>query len=257
MGPEQIAELFAQTLTGDYDDESPWAAVHELRREGSREVFNRAAEWCNSDNPFKRARGADVLAQLGRTADQHINNFPDESFSIVSTLVRREKDALPLLAEIHALGHIGNPSAVPLIIEHRLHSSADVRLAVAQALGHFANDPRAVDALLALMRDPDEHVRDWATFSLGVLGDLDTNEIRDALFQRLADPDTDVVEESLVGLSKRKDQRALHSLIAELNKPGISDRVKEAAELFLGEHEQSASWSPVDYAAALKKHFTL
>jgi HEAT repeat protein len=257
MGPEQIDELFAQTLTGDYDDESQWAAVHTLRSEGSRAVFNRATEWRNSDNPLKRARGADVLAQLGRTGDKHRNNFPDESFSIVSTLVRREKDRLPLLAEVHALGHIGNPSAVPLVIEHRLHSSADVRLAVAQALGHFANDPRTVDALLALMQDTDEQVRDWATFGLGVLGDLDTNEIRDALFQRLADPDTDVLEESLVGLSKRKDQRALHSLIAELNKPEISYRVKEAVELFLGEHEQRANWSPVDYAAALKKHFTL
>jgi hypothetical protein len=39
MSPEQIDEFFGQTLTGDYDDESPWAAVHALRREGSRWVI--------------------------------------------------------------------------------------------------------------------------------------------------------------------------------------------------------------------------
>jgi hypothetical protein len=32
MGPEQIDELFGQTLTGDYGDESPWAAVRLARK---------------------------------------------------------------------------------------------------------------------------------------------------------------------------------------------------------------------------------
>lgn len=257
MVPGQIDELFAQTLTGDYDDESPWEAVRTLHGLGSRQVFDRAAEWCSSDNSLKRARGADVLAQVGRAVNHPSNNFPEECFSVVSSLVQREKDPLPLLSAVHALGHIGNPLAVPLIIEHRLHPCADVRLAVACALGSFANDPRAVDALLALMQDVDDDVRDWATFGLGVLGDLDSDEIRDALCQRMTDLNRDVREESLVGLGKRKDQRVLPELIAELSQREISDRVKEAAEWFLDENEQRADWSPVDYAAALKRHFTL
>src|ERR1700722_14940245 len=152
MGSEQIDEKFAQTLFGDYDDDVPWKAVHDLRI-GSREVFDRAAEWCGSENPLKRASGVDVLAQLGRTADHPSNNFPDESFSIVSALVQREKDPLPLLSAIHALGHIGNPLAVPLVIEHRLHSNSEVRFAIAFALGKFADDTRAIEVLLALMQD--------------------------------------------------------------------------------------------------------
>jgi HEAT repeat protein len=107
------------------------------------------------------------------------------------------------------------------------------------------------------MQDVDSDVRDWATFGLGVLGDLDSNEIRDALCQRMTDPDEDVREESLVGLSKRKDPRALPQLIVELNQPDVSDRVKEAAESILSVSEQRIDRSPSDYVAELKKQFSL
>ncbi len=248
-----VDELFARMLAGNYDDELPWEAVQTLRRLGSREVFNRAAEWCLSDDPLKRARGADVLAQIGRTVDNPVNNFLDESFSIVSNMVQVEKDPLPLLAAVHALGHIGNPLAISLVVAHHLHADVDVRFAVACALGNFANDAHAKDALLALMRDDDEDVRDWATFGLGVLGDLDSDEVRDALWQRISDPCPDVREESLVGLARRKDQRALKVLIAALNQPEISDRVREAAAEFLG--EQHADHTSNDYMALLKQRF--
>jgi HEAT repeat protein len=248
-----VNELFARTLTGNYDDDLPWKAVHTLRRLGSRDVFNRAAEWCLSDVPLKRARGADILAQIGRTADNPVNNFLDESFSIVSNMLRSEKDPVPLVAAVHALGHIGDPLAIPLVVPHSLHLDVDVRFAVACALGNFANDGPAKDALLALMRDADEDVRDRATFGLGVLGDLDSDEIRDALLQGISDPCPDVREESLVGLAKRKDQRALKGLIAALNQPEVSDRVREAAAELLG--EQQAEHTSSYYVALLKERF--
>jgi HEAT repeat protein len=257
MGLEEINDIFAQTLTGDYDDELPWESVRRLREIGSREVFEIAAGWCGSENPLKRARGADVLAQLGRSIDHPSNNFPDESFSAVSGLVQGEKDQLPLLAAVHALGHIGDSRGIPLIIEHRQHPSAEVRFAVACALGSFANDARSVDALIALMQDLDEDVRDWATFGLGVLGDADSPEIREALCQRMTDPNEDVRAESLAGLGKRKELRALPALIAELNQPEVSDPLKEAAESFLGANESLSDWGPSDYLRALKDHFSL
>jgi HEAT repeat protein len=248
-----VDELFARMLTGNYDDELPWEAVHTLRRLGSGEVFKRAAEWCLSDDPLKRARGADVLAQIGRTADKPVNNFLDESFSILSAMLESEQTPLPLLAAVHALGHIGNPLAIPLVVARSLHPDVDVRFAVACALGTFANDVHAKDALLVLMRDADEDVRDWATFGLGVLGDLDSHEIRDALLQRINDPCRDVREESLVGLAKRKDQRALKALIAALNQPEVSNAVLEAAAEFLG--EQQANHTSRHYIARLKERF--
>ena len=257
MDTQQMDKLFVQTLTGHYDDESPWEAVRALHQKGDRDVCARAAEWCRSDDPLKRARGADVLAQLGRAADHLHNNFPEESFSVVSSLVQREKDVLPLLSGIHALGHIGNPLAIPLVIAQRCHPCEDVRFAVACTLGSFANDPRTVDTLLALMQDADEDVRDWATFGLGVQSDLDSADIRDGLFHRLTDPDSDVRGESLLGLAKRQDQRALPALIAELNQSEIHDRAFEAAETFLGDSLEGLDRNPTDYVAAIKQRFTL
>src|SRR5438045_464296 len=87
----EIDELFVQTLTGEYDDDVPWEAVGKLRNLGTRQVFERAAEWCTSGDPSKRARGADVLAQIGRTAEHPHNNFPEESYSVVSQLARARK----------------------------------------------------------------------------------------------------------------------------------------------------------------------
>ena len=257
MDPEQMDELFAQTLAGDYDDEAPWEAVRTLRAIASQEVFDRAAKWCSSDIPLKRARGADILAQLGRTYDHPSNNFSEECFSVVLALIQREKEPLPLNSAISALGHIGNPSAIPLVVAHRLHPSADVRFGVAFALGNFANDARATDTLVTLMQDVDDDVRDWATFGLGVQGNLDSQEIRDALYQRLTDPHRDVREEAVAGLAKRRDQRALPALISELSLPEMSDCVIEAAESFLGGNGQRLYRSPHEYIAALKTRFSL
>jgi hypothetical protein len=44
MDLQQIDRLFAQTLAGDYDDESPWNAVRALHGIGSRGVFDRAVQ---------------------------------------------------------------------------------------------------------------------------------------------------------------------------------------------------------------------
>src|ERR1041385_1759907 len=135
MASDQIDELFAQMLMGDYDDELPWKAVSDLRRIGTREVLDRAAAWCKSGNPMERARGASVLAQLGKTAEHPTNNFPEESYLAVSQMLRQENEIQPLNSAIHALGHLDNPAAIPLILSYQRHPEADTRFAVACALG--------------------------------------------------------------------------------------------------------------------------
>ncbi len=65
MAQPDIDALFAETLLGDYDDK-PWDAVQSLRRIRTPEVFNKAAAWTESVEPLERARGLDVIAQLGK-----------------------------------------------------------------------------------------------------------------------------------------------------------------------------------------------
>ena len=252
-----VEQLFAETLRGDYEDDSAWDAVHKLRQLGSREVFNIAARWCASENALERARGLDVLAQLGKTAGHSSNSFPDESYAVVVNAINHEADVRPLNSAISALGHLENPGAVPLIAQFHSHESPETRFSVAFALGSFPNDPLSVSTLLKLMRDSDEDVRDWATFGLGVLGEQDSSAIRDALVSALADADADVSEEALVGLAKRRDTRVLQKLLAELQEPTVTSRVIEAAYTLLGLPDEEKDWSPQDYASALKERFQL
>jgi HEAT repeat protein len=250
-------ELFAQALSGDYEDDAPWEAVHALRSIGTREIFERAADLCKSTDPLSRARGADVLGQMGKTADHRNSTFPEQSYSLITELVQRETEPQPLAAGIAALGHLDNPLAVPLITSFSSHPSPEVRFDVAFAVGCFPNDPLSAETLLRLTQDADEDVRDWATFGLGVLGNTDSDEIREALVRRLTDSDEDVHEEAMVGLGKRKDQRVLATLLIALERPSTPLRVIETACQMLGMDNERKDWKGNDYAAALRQRFSL
>jgi len=257
MKTETVDEVFARTLVGEYDEEAPWAAVNELRSLGTREVFERAAEWCTSVEPLKRARGADVLAQLGRTSDHPENNYPEDSFRVVSSMIQTESESMPLNSAIHALGHIGDPRAVPLLARYGDHSAAEIRYALAFALGTFTDDATAVDVLVHLTSDEDEDVRDWATFGIGALGKTDSPAIRDALIARLKDTFEDVRQEAVAGLARLKDDRVLPSLLSNLDQPNVPDIIVEAGIEMLGLSESGEAWTPADCAAKLRKKFGL
>ena len=131
----EIDELFRQTMEGDYDDEEdeggPWEAVSKLQAIASREVFDKAVQWCRNKQPAKRRRGVDILAQLGKTDENKAVVFADEIYAVVVSVVEDELDLQVIDSCLVALGHLGNPAAVPLILEHRKNSDPDVRFAVA------------------------------------------------------------------------------------------------------------------------------
>jgi HEAT repeat protein len=169
------------------------------------------------------------LAQLGRTADHPATGFPEDSYSIIVGLLGKEQVSRALNSEITALGHLDNPLAIPLITQYRAHQNEDVRCSVAFALGSFPDDAKSVDSLLLLMEDPDEDVRDWATFGLGTLSSCDSFEIRQALLRRLRDTNGDVRQEAMAGPGKRRDGRVVPLLIEPLDCPPVSDCVIEAS----------------------------
>jgi HEAT repeat protein len=258
MTTSEMESLFARTLLGDYEGDDAWEAVSELRRDGSREIFDYAADWLVSGDPLKKARASDVLGQLQRSgspAGQPEWLFRDESFALIIRVLEEDNDALAVSSAISALGHLGVPDAIPLIVTYIENPSEDVRFAAAVTLGCFPNDPQSVSALLALTTDASSDVRDWSVFGLGVQGSVDSPEIRDALLSRLSDTDEDVREEAAIGLGKRKDQRLLPVLRALLDAPELKERVAEAAEAILDLSESPADWEASDYRNALHRQF--
>jgi HEAT repeat protein len=255
MKSASLDDLFAQTLVGDYDAEESWEAVRALRSTGSREVFDRAARWCSSPNPLERARGADVLAQLGKTEEHPTVTYAEDSFLAVSKLLEAESERQPLTSAIYALGHLDQPLAIPVLEKFVSNPDPETRYAVAFALGSFADDPIAAGLLLQLVSDEDGDVRDWATFGIGTLSKIDSDEIREVLGERLFDPVEDVVEEALVGLARRRDQRVLPALLSALEKPEVYKLTIEAAREMLDVQDDEDELEPEDYIAALHAQF--
>lgn len=254
MSGTSIDELFAQTLQGDYDDDAAWQAIRALQSVGTREVFEKAAAWCRSNESLKRTRGADILGQLRKDSKNPENPFAEESFKVLTAMLDSETDPGPLSSVIAALGHLKNPSAISQILPFSYHPNTDVRFDLAFALGCFADDERTVSTLLKLMSDKDSEVRDWATFGLGVLGTFDSPKIREALFQNLTDEDEDVREEAMVGLAQRKDLRALPAVMAGLEGEEPSTRAIDAAN-FLLDSANDPFEDPATCLEALRRRF--
>ena len=258
----KIDRLFAETLKGGKDDHAPWDAVSSLHRIGNRAIFDRAVAWSTALEPLKRARAAAVLAQLrhaprGRKRHPQETQFlyRKESFDVVSEMLDKERDTYALIAEISALGHIGNSAAIPIIAKFADHANEDVRFSVAWALGSYHDDPLSISVLQKLMEDVDRDVRDWAIFGLGVLGNADNEEIRLRFLRRLDDPFPDAKFEAAAALGKRQDARLAKPLVEMLKRYGDIISLREAARDLLKMTDDPSDWSETEYIVALQRKF--
>jgi HEAT repeat protein len=183
--------------------------------------------------------------------------FRNESYSLVTKMLENEQDPVVLDSAISALGHLDKAIAIPLILRYQDHPDPNVRFAVTFALACFPNDAQSIRGLLKLTSDPDADVRDWAVFGLGVQGDADSPEIREAFLRCLDDANEDVREEAAVGLGKRQDQRLIPKLRTMLDEPELKARVAEAATALLRLDEDPPEWAAADYSAALISKFKI
>ena len=197
---QSVDELFA-VVVREQDDDSRWGAIQQLHALGTREVFDRAVQFCHGTEASERVAGADILGQL--TA------FSDEAMKILLTMTD-DADAAVVEAVVHALGQRQDARTIDALARCAAHEASNVRWAVATALEDLiADDERAERVLLALMKDADTSVRDRATFAVGSLSDHDTPRIRAALAERLRDDDKCVAHEAALGLARRRDARAI------------------------------------------------
>jgi len=262
---EAINAQFRATLAGGYDGDKPWSAVRYLRLHGNRFIFEKAAAWCVSQSPYKRARGADILCQLRAPKSAAKKSrieirFPNpifvrESFEILSRLVTTESDEQALESALFGLGHLYEEAAVPFLIPFANHPSDEIRFAVACSLGHFSQNSAAVEALIPLTSDSDAEVRDWATFGIGNQSDADYPELREALYQRLNDTSPEVREEAIAGLAKRKDPRAVVPLFKLMKRGSYFVVHDHGFETLLDLEESDRDRGPDEYIDALYEKF--
>ncbi len=97
-----------------------------------------------------------------------------------------------------------------------------------------------IEVLGSLTVNENPEVRSWATFYLGVQCNVDSERVREFLFDRIADTHEETRGEALVGLAKRKDERASMLIRNELESDDVSLLAVEAAEELADEELLSA-----------------
>ena len=162
------------------------------------------------------------------------NNLPfkEKSLPILLKASKINDDIDALQSITMALGRMNDEKAIQRILDLKVHSHKDIRLAVAHGLLTI-DDNDAIKALIELSADSDEDVRNWATFGLGSQIETDTEEIRNALFARVDEKGSEVCDEirgeALVGLALRKDERVINPLLKELSSESVGMLAVEAA----------------------------
>ncbi len=216
--PRTTEELFQASLQGDYEDEAAWDAVAALRLRGTEEVFQLAIKYVESAEPRERARGLNVLAQLG--AMRPISERPhfDDCVAIAIEHLH-DPDPLVVNSAAWALAHLADDRAVSALIPMRNNPDPDVRFAVSNGL-NGSERPEAIATIIELMDDSDDNVRDWATFALGTQCRVNSPQILDALRKRLNDSYEMARNEAVWGLAQHKDPLGIKMLIERLSADG-------------------------------------
>lgn len=203
--PDRSLEEVIATAKREWrDPDDEWQPhVCALAARGNAETLEAMTALAGDEDPEWRELAAYILGQLGTDTPA----LPAEQEAALRAMAEHEADPHVLSAIICAFGHLGAPAGHDWLLAQRAHADTYVREAVAFALGGRPGED-TLGALIELSRDEDPKVRDWATFALGTLADADNPVLRDALAERLDDPDEDTRMEAVHGLVLRGDERA-------------------------------------------------
>lgn len=217
---KEALELSRKGLSDDY-----YEKISELRQLGSDEVFNACKLLCNKGDAIEQSLGADILGQFGDSGGTR--PFRAKSIAILSKLLEVDNEDV-LQSTIVALGYL---DAESVLIDNRhfaVHPSPDVRQGMAFALCSFDSD-KAIRILIRLSRDAEGEVRSWATFGLGNQCKRNTKAIRQALLERIDDPNEGARFEAFVGMARLQMPEIIPALIRELKQAKPNDMVIDAA----------------------------
>lgn len=230
--------------------EPGWDALHEAASDGVT-AFHLAFGQVTSTDPDIRSTACDLLGIVGEF-HHDLRNRAGAALLGVATM-ETHPDVVWSLAR--ALGRIGDPAALPLLIGFTRNPDAGIRREAATALTSILceyPDDAGLDALVRLCADADPEVRNWATFGVGWQLAEDSPTIREALWARTRDTYSEAREEGIRGLARRRDPRAV-PLVAELLAARDAHRLTFDAAAFLASPDlvtSLVSYNIVDFGVA-------
>ena len=206
------------------DDEVSYSACTALHYRPTQAVFDKSKSLCQSKEAREREAGVNVLAQLGVEE----RPFLDKTVEILLKMLETEEDSETLSSIGVAFSHNRVEKSLEPLSKLKTHPSSNVRYGVVCGIMSHTTE-LAIATLIELSNDSDDDVRDWATFALGSMNDVDNPGVREALFNRLDDKHHDVRGEALCGLAVRKDERVVEYIKKELNSSEVHILALEAA----------------------------
>jgi hypothetical protein len=210
------------------DEDNQWNYITELRKRGTRDVFEKARNLLGGDLVSQRL-GCEILAQLGFMNLETTGCWPYREETLPLLREKLNSDSAEILnSTIIAFHHLGAEADIEAIARHGSHIEPQVRFAVAVALGGFDGD-LSIDTLINLSRDSDSEVRNWATFGIGEINNRKDQCILDALYDRLDDEHDDTRAEAMIGLAVKGDNRVVDAIEKELNKDTLMSLAIRAA----------------------------
>lgn len=234
-GEPPVLERAVEDALREQDDERRGALLHAATKDaGSAPVRALVERLLASGRRPERLLALDLAAtmqpvdeELLRAArEQGLSLYvgacfePDDRAAVAALLraeLERSDDPEMLDGAIRVAALIGAPDLVDAVLSHVAHADEDVRFACAQALPDLQPEgltPPVVDALVALARDADDDVRDWATFALGRNahpGPVDTPATRAVFAENAEHPHDDVRREAIDALGLLGDVEMLAS----------------------------------------------
>ncbi|WP_226899922.1 ankyrin repeat domain-containing protein [Nonomuraea phyllanthi] len=204
-----VEQLVARALAHrdtDEDAETWWIVADSLGKRADEETYELLSRLCASEDAREREFGVDAIAQFGFADDE--KPYLDRTLPLLQKMVTTEGNPQVLRSVLAALGHQGDPRALPYVLDviRRPGHKRTMTDAIALADVLPPGDEEGLGLLIEMTESEDTEVRDWATAGLAGLA-ADTPRVREALAARLADPDLRTVAEATRGLLSRGDER--------------------------------------------------
>lgn len=193
-------------------DKAYWNAIHELRGRASPSLYEQCLRYIHSKDTSTRVAGVTILSQLYRKNNRKKYGleypYRKEALKLFLDMLAAPAEPALLAAVLFGIGDVNmhlKTREIDMLLPFVSSREPAIRRAAVAALTGIAN-MKAIRGLIALSTDSHVQTRNWATFAIGTQSDLDTAEIRKALYARCTDKHYDTRLEAIYGLAKRKDE---------------------------------------------------
>ena len=220
---------------------APWSSPPDIPLMKERKDYRGLTRALRHHDPRVQWKAAQALGELGEVSRDYLIGALGNTWN---------KEAR--IGMIEALGMIGDPGAVGVLVSQMSDRSNEIRWEAALALGEIG-DPSAIPALRNALGDPDKYVRYGAALSLQKLSWIPDNE-KDRAFYLAAMQEWDQIEGmgasavEAVGNALRDTDRGVR--IQAVRTMGLLRKTEAVPFLYraIGDPDEEVRWHAVQAA---------